>query len=543
MNHKITVACLQLEAHDLAQAEEALSRALARIDEAGQQQPDLMVLPECTYPAYYLHSVEAYRQAPLRPHEEVLRLFGDRARKYACHLAVGLAQPADSGRLYNAAYLFNPQGEVVGTTTKSFLWHFDQYWFDPGLRYPTFELPFGRTGIFVCADGRMPEVVRALGVAHPRLMLDTTAWVSGGGDRATLTNPQFEYMMPVRAMENGAWIVVANKVGVEAESVVYCGRSCVVAPDGRRVAQATSHGEEILLATIDLDEAQGPPLPRRPSCYTALTAPTEELPVTRLLAEAVVPAETAVRVGLLQLQPYESAEAFLSRASLMVENLVRQEARLVVLPGLSPQQYGLPAYQARNSLPQLQALSARLQCGLVAPLISPTDGDRRRLSAYVLARGEIVGEYHQVHLDGGQATRFQAGDEIAVFDTPYGRLGIMLNDEGLVPEMARCLMLQGAEMIVWPSGGSPYPLRTIARCRADENKVFVALATPLLPGQAPQTALFNPGGASLAAALPDVEQAIAGQVARALTRLKEMAPNTHVVHNRQPAAYKILAEE
>lgn len=231
---KITVACLQLEALDLSKAEEALQRALSKIEEAGQNRPDLIVLPECTYPAYYLDSVESYCQADLRPHDEVVRLFGERARTHCCHLVVGIVQPTDSGRLRNAAYLFNPRGEVVGTYAKSFLWHFDRYWFDPGRHFPTFELPFGRIGIFVCADGRMPEVTRILALEHAQIMVDATAWVSSGGDRATLNNPQFQYMVPVRAIENGAWVAVANKVGIEAETIVYCGRSCVIAPDGRR---------------------------------------------------------------------------------------------------------------------------------------------------------------------------------------------------------------------------------------------------------------------------------------------------------------------
>jgi hypothetical protein len=49
-------------------------------------------------------------------------------------------------------------------------------------------------------------------------------------------------------------------------------------------------------------------------------------------------------------------------------------------------------------------------------------------------------------------------------------------------------------------------------------------------------------GAVIAAALPDIEQAIAGQMAWGLTRYKEMAPNTNVVLNRQPAAYRGLTE-
>jgi predicted amidohydrolase len=542
ISETITVAALQLAAHDLADAEQALQRALHMIDEAAESRPDLMVLPECTYPAYYLQSLEAYAQAPLRPHEEVVALFAGRARYHGCHLVAGLVRPAPSGRLLNAAYLFSPDGDVVGQTAKSFLWHFDQYWFDAGEKYPAFDLPFGRTGIFVCADGRMPEVVRSLGVQQARLLVDTTAWVSTGGDWSTLSNPQFEYMMPVRAIENGAWIVVANKVGIEAESIVYCGRSCVLSPAGEVVAQGSTDREEIVTATIYLSQAGGPPVPRRPACYEPLAAVTSSLPVSRQLAEAVIPAETVTRVGLLQLQGYDDLSTWLERVSSLAATLVHQEAELIVLPGVPAGRRASLVYEAETMLPRLQALSRELGCGLVCPLIRETAAGERRSSAYLLVEGDVRGRYDQVHLAGRAAGAFVAGDEIAVWDTPYGRLGIMLDEEGLVPEMARTLMLKGAEVIVWPARSMDVPLRTIARCRADENKLFVALATPLEAGSRAQTALLSPTGAFIAAALPDIEQGIAGQVATVLARLKEMAPNTDVVHNRQPANYSLLVQ-
>ncbi len=330
---------------------------------------------------------------------------------------------------------------------------------------------------------------------------------------------------------------MANKVGIEAESVVYCGRSCVVAPDGRRVAQASPNYEEILLAQIDLAKATGPPLRRRPDCYTALTQPTRTLPVTRLLAESLVPAETVVRVGVLQLKPYDSVEAFMARVTTLTETLVRQEAKFVVLPGIPRHKIDSPAYQAEQSLARLQALSQKLGCGLACPLLALDTDGRPTPTVYLIDRGELLGLYRQTHFIDDDVGLYGVGEELPVFETRYGRVGVMLNPEGLLPEVPRTLMLQGADLIVWPSHSASYPLRTIARCRADENKVFVALATPLEDDTAPQTALINPVGAFLAAALPDIEQGIAGQVAWAFTRYKEMAPNTHVVFNRQPDIY------
>ena len=107
-----------------------------------------------------------------------------------------------------------------------------------------------------------------------------------------------------------------------------------------------------------------------------------------------------------------------------------------------------------------------------------------------------------------------------------------------MPEMPRCLMLNGADTILWPARSSQWPLRMLARARADENKVHVVLATPVGGG----AVLVNPSGIMMAAGLPDVEQAIAAQVAWVGSRYKEMAPSTSVVWGRVPGAYRMLVE-
>lgn len=537
---KITVTCLQLEALELVQAEQALEQALVSIDKAAEQEPDLdlIVLPECTYPAYYLHSVAQYHEADLRPHGEVVKLFGERARRHNCHISVGLAQPlSGSERLLNASYLFDARGEVLGTYAKSFLWHFDQYWFDNGRQFPTFDLPSGRLGIFVCADGRMPEIARVLGVKQARLLVDNTAWVSGGGDRQTLNNPQFQYMVPTRAVENGAWIVVANKVGVEAETVVYCGRSCIISPLGQHVVQASTDRPEIITAEIDLDVASGPPEWRRPELYGVLGQPVDQLPVTDLLQEAVVPVDSIVRIGALQLKPYTSAQAFLERVTKLCGILAKQEAQLILLPGIADDWIDAPAYQAERMLDPLRELSQRLGIALAFPLVKTEPDGRKAKIFYLLDGGATLGTYRKAHLTEHESETFVAGDEIPVFDTPYGRIGMMLDEEGVLTEVPRSLMLQGVDLILWPARASHYPLLTVARSRADENKLFVALATPLEEDVTPHTALINPGGSFMAQALPDIEQGIAGQMAWLLTRFKEMAPNTNVVLNRLPEIY------
>jgi len=259
MGTVLRVACVQLAAHSLDQAEDGLAHALQMIEEAASAAPDLIILPECTYPAYYLHTLSIRRsgtrcsgRAPVRPCEEVLALFADQARRFRCHVAVGLVEEAPDGRLYNAAFLVGPDGRLVGRVRKQFLWHFDSRWFSPGDEPDVFPTPWGPAGMFICADARLPEIPRVLALKGARLFIDLTNLVSTGRDQTRLTNAQVEYMLKARAIENQAWIAVANKVGMEEESIPYCGRSLIVSPQGDVVAQGSSDLPEIVLADICL---------------------------------------------------------------------------------------------------------------------------------------------------------------------------------------------------------------------------------------------------------------------------------------------------
>ena len=86
----LRVACAQLAARDVEEHERALAEALEAVGEAARAGADLVLLPECTYPAYVLAVEEA--PAGLLSDEEVTAVFADAARTHGISLAVGLAR-------------------------------------------------------------------------------------------------------------------------------------------------------------------------------------------------------------------------------------------------------------------------------------------------------------------------------------------------------------------------------------------------------------------------------------------------------------------
>ncbi len=89
--------------------------------------------------------------------------------------------------------------------------------------------------------------------------------------------------------------------------------------------------------------------------------------------------------------------------------------------------------------------------------------------------GKLIGKYRKVCLPHGEVEKGIApGHDYPVFDTAFGKVGLMVCYDGFFPEVARELGNRGAEVIAWPVWGCD-PL--LARARARENHVYLVSST------------------------------------------------------------------
>jgi len=226
---------------------------LTQISAAARGGARLVVVPEGTVPAYVIGTDPVDPQQLEDAAQDVMRI----AAATGATIVYGTARPAGDG-VANSAYVVTGDG-VVGFADKCFLWHFDRRWFRAGEALQPVDTPLGRLGVFVCADGRIPTIAAALVARGAEILVVPTAWVASGRDAEVLENIQADLMIRVRARENGVPLVAANKAGVEARSVAYCGKSQLVAADGTIVALGPPNAEAIVRGTL----AIGPPIRRR----------------------------------------------------------------------------------------------------------------------------------------------------------------------------------------------------------------------------------------------------------------------------------------
>jgi len=122
----VRVACAQLRARPLSEARLALREILDAIKNAKRLGADLLVLPECSYPAYVLLERQPYRRR-IPSDTQALAAVQRQAARSRIDVCIGIARRGSNGLLRNEAVYIDARGRVVGSYAKCRLWNC-RYW-------------------------------------------------------------------------------------------------------------------------------------------------------------------------------------------------------------------------------------------------------------------------------------------------------------------------------------------------------------------------------------------------------------------------------
>ncbi|KAF1067217.1 MAG: (R)-stereoselective amidase [Pseudomonas citronellolis] len=166
------------------------------------------------------------------------------ARQHRLAILYGYPEHNPEGAPFNAAQLIDRDGQCRHNYRKTHLYgDLDRQQFSASdSPSALFELNGWKLGILICFDVEFPEAVRSLALAGADLVLVPTA---------NMLPYEFvcDVLVPCRAYENQVFLAYANFDGAEGE-LTYCGKSCVVAPDGQVIARA-GQPEELLIADLE----------------------------------------------------------------------------------------------------------------------------------------------------------------------------------------------------------------------------------------------------------------------------------------------------
>jgi N-carbamoylputrescine amidase len=185
------------------------------------------------------------------------------------------------------------------------------------------------------------------------------------------------------------------------------------------------------------------------------------------------------------------------------------------------------------------------------------DGAERYNSAACLDGRGLLGHFRKLHQPLGESEHYRSGDELAAFDTPVGRMGMLICYDKAFPEAARTLALDGATVIAslsaWPASRTNpaadllddrWTMRfdLFDRARALENQVVWAASNQAgefgslrFVGRAK---VVGPGGDVLAET--GTGPGVACATIDVRTALDEARRSMFHLRDRRPGAYQVL---
>ncbi len=169
----------------------------------------------------------------------------------------------------------------------------------------------------------------------------------------------------------------------------------------------------------------------------------------------------------------ESVEQFCA----LVEESAAQKPDIICLPeGITVIGTGKSYFEVSEPVPgpttrRLGKLAEKVNAYIVAGIYERSGEVLYNTSVLIGRDGRLVGKYRKTHLPREEwEAGITAGDEYPVFDTDFGKVGMMICWDVQFPEPARVLAARGAEIILLPIWGGN---QTLAKARAIENHIFL----------------------------------------------------------------------
>lgn len=204
--------------------------------------------------------------------------------------------------------------------------------------------------------------------------------------------------------------------------------------------------------------------------------------------------------AVAQMNSQDSIEQNLDDVSVLMMQACEQNASLLVLPEnfacFAAGQQANTAARFDDIVQQLQQMAAKYGLWLVAGSIpcpyrpngkSVDAGRVRSTSLLISPEAKTVARYDKIHLFDAQvgdhtgsyqeSATFEPGDNVAVANTPFGQLGMMVCYDLRFPELALALRKQGADFLSAPSAFTyitgQMHWQLLLRARAADTQCYV----------------------------------------------------------------------
>ncbi|GAB4340746.1 MAG: carbon-nitrogen hydrolase [Phototrophicales bacterium] len=274
-----------------------------------------------------------------------------------------------------------------------------------------------------------------------------------------------------------------------------------------------------------------------------------------------------ISIAIAQMKPRlgEPEENLIKMSEMIAKIASQQKVDLIVFPELvtSGNELGLRFTEIAQRVPgptvNLVAQRANEYGVYVAfGMVAKERVESILYNAAVLVgpEGDLIDVYHKIHLKGEERMAFREGHKLSVSDTEIGSIGLMIGYDLCFPEVARSMVLSGAEILVVLANWEAAQIdewKTYLRARAYENSAFVVGAnrvgedvTLTFGGD---SMIIGPRG-EIYASLSDETDSETGEPLESFTiaridldEIRKYREEYQFIQNRQPAIYRPIVKK
>jgi len=263
---KLTIGLVQMACSPDPAAN--LEKAVWRVREAAGRGARIVCLQELFRSQYFCREEDAalFALAEPVPGPSTERL-APLARELEVTIIAPVFERRAPGLYHNTAAVIGADGGIAGLYRKMHIpddpLYYEKFYFTPGdLGFRGFATPHARVGVLVCWDQWYPEAARLTALAGAEILFYPTAIGWHPSEKARHGAAQLDAWRTIQrahAIANGVFVAAVNRVGFEGppeQGLEFWGSSFVAGPFGQVIAEASSGGEETLLAECDLAQIE-----------------------------------------------------------------------------------------------------------------------------------------------------------------------------------------------------------------------------------------------------------------------------------------------
>lgn len=269
-----------------------------------------------------------------------------------------------------------------------------------------------------------------------------------------------------------------------------------------------------------------------------------------------------ITIALCQINVVDNKQENIKNALNMIKQAIHKNADFIVLPEMFNCPYDNEKFKeycetekSSETLKEISEVAKSNNVYILAGSIPELEDENIYNTSYLFNKnGEIIAKHRKVHLFDidvkdkiyfKESDTLQAGNNITIAETDFGKIGIGICYDIRFPELAQLMAEQGAELLIYPGAFNlttgPAHWQLLFRARALDNQVYCIGVAPALDKNADYNSyghsiITNPWGEVVLEGDYEEELLIAKIDLNEIKKVREQIP---VLKNKRKDVYRL----